>query len=165
MLKLIGVKETNEEVELPLDKEFNIKLFDYTVVVENDIKTIKIEKEAYEYNDLVQILGLEDELKVGENHITLKLSKDEKEISYHINIIKEKPKQKEIEQVSAEIVEEKQKEPIMVCISLLWFIGLEIVIIGVSVGVTIGVMNYIKKHKLEDENRKQERIPRRKRTK
>ena len=53
----------------------------------------------------------------------------------------------------------------MVCISLLWFIGLEIVIIGVSVGVTIGVMNYIKKHKLEDENRKQERIPRRKRTK
>ena len=67
-LKLIGVKENGEEIEISLDKEFNIKTFEYACDVTNDIKTLKIEKEAYEYNDIVKISGLDEELKISSNN-------------------------------------------------------------------------------------------------
>lgn len=142
-LKLVGIKETGEEVEISLDKGFDINTFEYACHVANDIKTVRIEKEAFEYNDLVQVSGLEEELKVGENVITLKLEKDGKSVSYQIKIIKEEPKQEETEETNAE-VETQEKQPIMVSIPLVWFIVLEIVIVGASVGITIAVMTYLK---------------------
>lgn len=143
-LKLIGIKENGEEVEISLDKEFNINTLDYACNVANDIKTVRIEKEAYEYNDLVQISGLEEELKVGENDITLKLAKDGKEITYHINIKKEE-KQENLQEVSAVLEGDQTKEKIMVSIPLIWFIVLEIIIIVASVGITVVVMMHVNK--------------------
>lgn len=153
-LKLIGVKENKEEVEISLDKAFNIKTFEYVCNVANDIKTIRIEKEAYEYNDLVQISGLEEELKVGENDIALKLEKDGKEISYHIKITKEEPNNPETEATNAIVEQSKEKEAIIVSMPLIWFIVLEIVIVLLSVGTTIVVMKYIKQHPYPKETRK-----------
>lgn len=151
-LKVIGVKENGEEMELTLDKPFNIKTLEYTSQAENDIKTVKFEKEAYEYNDLVQILGLDEGLKEGENVITLKLQKDEKEISYLIKIVKE-AKKEEAEPTNTEpVVEEQEKEPIMVQIPLIWFILLEIAIMGASVGITIAVMLHLKQDSTKQEN-------------
>lgn len=142
-LKLTGVKEDGEEVEIALDKEFNIKTFDYTCDVANDIKTIKIEKEAYEYNDLVQISGLDEELKVGENTITLKIASNGKEVTYTIKVTKEeKVDTDETNLVSAGPEERKE---IVVSIPLAWFIVLELVIVALSVAVTIIVMNYLRK--------------------
>lgn len=152
-LKLIGVKETKEEVELALDKAFNIKSYEYVCNISNDIKTVKIEKEAYEYNDLVQITGLEEELKVGENNISLKLAKDGKEIIYHIKIIKEEPKQEEVIETNTTV--EDKKETIMVSIPLIWFIVLEVVIVILSVGTTIVVINYLKQNPQNIKNKKQ----------
>ena len=143
-LKLIGVKENGEEVEVSLDKEFNIKTFDYTCDVANDIKTLKIEKEAYEYNDLVQISGLDEELKVGENTITLKLSKNGKEVAYNIKVTKEeKLGANETLLTNAEL-EEQIKNEMIVKIPLVWFIVLEVVIVALSVSITIIVMNHLK---------------------
>lgn len=158
-LKLIGVKETKEEVEITLDKAFDIKTFEYTCNIANDIKTVRIEKEAYEYNDLVQISGLEEELKVGENNLTLKLAKDGKEISYQVKIIKEEPKNEETGEINAIAEQPKEKETVMVSMPLIWFILLEIVIVVLSVGTTIIVMNHIKKkpHQKEDKKQKKER--------
>lgn len=152
-LKLIGVKETKEEVELALDKAFNIKSYEYVCNISNDIKTVKIEKEAYEYNDLVQITGLEEELKVGENNIFLKLAKDGKEIIYHIKIIKEEPKQEEVIETNTTV--EDKKETIMVSIPLIWFIVLELFIVILSVGTTIVVINYLKQNHQNIKNKKQ----------
>lgn len=157
LLKLIGVKETKEEVEIALDKAFNIKTFEYACNIANDIKTVRIEKEAYEYNDLVQISGLEEELKVGENIITLKLAKDGKEISYQVKIIKEEPKNEETEPTNAIVEQPEEKETRMVSMPLIWFILLEIVIIALSVGTTIIVMNYLKKNPYQKEDKKQKK--------
>ncbi len=143
-LKLIGVKENGEEIEVSLDKEFNIKTLEYACNVTNDVKTLKIEKEAYEYNDLVQISGLDEELKVGENTITLKLSNNGKEVTYIIKVTKEeKLKTDETLLANAEPEEQKANE-IIVSIPLVWFIILEVVVIGVSVGITIVTMKYLK---------------------
>lgn len=142
-LKLIGVRENGEEVEIVLDKEFNIKTFDYTCDVANDIKTLKIEKEAYEYNDLVQISGLDEELKVGENIITLKIASNGKDVTYTIKVTKEeKVDADETNFVSAQPEERKE---IVVSIPLAWFIVLEVAIVALSVAVTIIVMNYLRK--------------------
>lgn len=159
-LKVIGVKENGEEVEIPLDKVFDINIFEYACKVEGDINTVKIQKEAYEYNDLVQIIGLEEPLKVGENIITLKLAKDDKEVSYVINLTKEQP-QEEVKEVTAEPEEELKKEQAMVSMPVVWFVLLELAIIGVSVGSTLLIMRYVKK----DQSKQEEAIakPRRKR--
>lgn len=157
LLKLIGVKETKEEVEITLDKAFDIKTFEYTCNIANDIKTIRIEKEAYEYNDLVQISGLEEELKVGENNVTLKLAKDGKEVSYQIKITKEEAKNEETEATNAIVEQPQQKETMMVSMPLIWFILLEIVIVALSVGTTIIVMNHIKKNPYQKEDKKQKK--------
>lgn len=141
-LKLIGIKENGEEVEVSLDKEFNIKTFDYSCNVANDIKTLKIEKEAYEYNDLVQISGLDEELKIGENIITLKLASNGKEVTYTIKVTKEeKVDTDETRLISAEPEERKE---ILVSIPLIWFILLEVLIVTISVGITVFIMNYLK---------------------
>lgn len=156
LLKLIGVKENKEEVEIALDKAFNIKTFEYTCNIANDIKTVRIEKEAYEYNDLVQISGLEEELKVGENNVILKLAKDGKELSYHIKITKEEPKQ-EVMETNSIPEQTQQKETIMVSMPLIWFILLEIVIVALSVVTTIIIMNYLKKNSYQKEDKKQKK--------
>ena len=160
-LKVIGVKENGEEVEIPLDKEFDINTFEYACKVEGDISTVKIQKEAYEYNDLVQIIGLEEPLKLGENVITLKLAKDDKEVSYVIHLTKEQP-QEEVKEVTAEPEEEQKKEQAMVSMPVVWFVLLELAIIGVSVGTTVVVMKHAKKEKLEKEETTTSK-PRRKR--
>lgn len=148
-LKLIGVKENGEEIEISLDKEFNIKTFEYACDVTNDIKTLKIEKEAYEYNDIVKISGLDEELKIGENVVTLKLSNKGKEVVYTIKITKqEKIETDETNLISAE--PEKTKE-IIVSIPLVWFIILEIAIVVVSVTVTILVLKYLKNNRYNDD--------------
>lgn len=147
-LKLIGVKENAEEVEIALDKEFNIKTFDYLCNVENDVKTLKIEKEAYEYNDIVQISGLDEELKVGENIITLKLSNKGKDVTYTIKVTKqEKQETNETKLISAEPEERKE---MIVSIPLVWFILLELAIVVVSVTVTILVLKYLKTNRYND---------------
>lgn len=146
-LKLIGVKENGEEVEVSLDKEFNIKTFDYTSNITNDIKTLKIEKEAYEYNDIVQVSGLDEELKVGENTITLKLSSDGKEVIYTIKVTKEEKIEID-ETLPANAEPEQQKaEEIIVSIPLIWFIVLEVALVIVSATVTVLVMRYLKNSK------------------
>lgn len=142
-LKLIGVRENGEEVEIVLDKEFNIKTFDYTCDVANDIKTLKIEKEAYEYNDLVQISGLDEELKVGENTITLKLASNGKEVTYTIKVTKEE--KVDVDETNLVSAQPEERKEIVVSIPLMWFIVLELVIVALSVAVTIIVMNYVRK--------------------
>lgn len=148
-LKLIGVKENDEEVEISLDKEFNIKTFDYNCNVANDIKTLKIEKEAYEYNDLVQISGLDEELKIGENIIVLKLSNKGKEVTYTIKVTKEN---KTDEAIVTSVEPERQSvKEMVVTIPLIWFIILEIAIVIVSVTVTILVIRYLKNNRYNDD--------------
>ncbi len=125
-----------------------MNILEYACKVQADITTIKIQKEAYEYNDLVQILGLEEPLKVGENVVTLKLVKEDKEINYVIKITKEQPIE-EIQEVIAQ--PEQDKKTIIVSIPLGWFSILEVTIIGVSVGSTLLVMKHRKKDALEKE--------------
>lgn len=147
-LKLIGIKENGEEVEVSLDKEFNIKTFDYTCNVENDIKILKIEKEAYEYNDLVQISGLDEELKIGENTITLKLSNKGKDVIYTIKVIKEE--KLETDETSLISAEPEERKEIVVSIPLIWFILLEVLIVTISVGITVFIMNYLKLRRTQE---------------
>jgi len=147
-LKLIGIKENGEEVEVSLDKEFNIKTFDYTCNVENDVKTLKIEKEAYEYNDIVQISGLDEELKVGENIITLKLSNKGKDVTYTIKVTKNEKQETSV--INAGVEETKTKEMI-VSIPIVWFILLEVAIVVVSVTVTILVLKYLNTNRYNDD--------------
>lgn len=136
-VKLIGVKENGEKVDLQLDKTFNITTYDYLCNVSSDIKRIEVQKEAYEYNDFVKITGIEEDLKDGENIITLKLAKEgQKELIYTIKVNKE-AKPQEI-QTSTEVIEEEKEEKTdtYVCIKLWKFILLEIVIVAIAVIIT-----------------------------
>lgn len=142
-LKLIGITELEERVDLNLDKEFNINTYEYSCNIPSNIKKIEIQKDATPYNDFIKINGLEEELKAGENVITLKMVKEgENELTYTIKINKEETKD-----VTAPIEEEtrKEKQPIMVSMPLGWFIVLQIAILAVEVVVTKVVIDVVRR--------------------
>lgn len=149
---LTGIKDNEEKVVIELDKNFDINTYEYSCNVGADIKKIEIQKEAYEYNEFVTITGLEEDLKSGENIITLKLSKEgQQDLIYTIKINKEEIQK--TEQASVEIVNE-DKEQVMVSMPLWCFVLLEIVIVGATVGITLLVIKLVKDNKSNDNNKK-----------
>lgn len=130
-LYIEAVKENGEKEEVKLDKEFNYDVYEYNCTVNELVQKLEIQKEAYEYNDLVEIIGA-DEIKYGENIITITVKKDEQEVTYKINVFKEG--KEEIEEVNEEINENeiqetKEKQSIIISMPLLNFIILQLGII------------------------------------
>lgn len=147
-VKLTGIKENEEKIDIELDKQFNINTYEYSCNVASDVKKIEIQKEAYDYNEFVTINGLEEDLKTGENIITLKLSKEgQQELTYTIKVNKEEKQEEEpTEAVNAEVVTEETKEekqPIIVSMPLWCFIILELLIIVATATGTFFVMTKI----------------------
>lgn len=142
-VKLVGIKSNGESIDIELDKKFDIKTYEYFCNVSSDIQKIEIKKEAYEYNNYVSISGLEEDLKDGENIITLKLSKEgQEELTYTIKVNKEAAP---TEQISTDINEnEQKKDGIRVSMPLWGFILLEIIVVSLTAGITIFIMK--KKH-------------------
>lgn len=136
-VKLVGIKENGEKVEIELDKQFNINTYDYTCNVTADIKKIEVNKEAYEYNEFVTISGVEEELKPGENIITLKLSKEgQNDLIYTIKVNKEE----QTEEVNAEVLDvlaERKDEKTMINMPIWAFILMEIAIIAATAGISV----------------------------
>ena len=92
---LKGVKEDNSMVVFSLEPEFSKNTYEYTVTVPNDVIKIEVEKYAGEYTKNI-IVDVPEELKEGENIITLKLSvEDQKQKIYTIKVIKEEEKETE----------------------------------------------------------------------
>ncbi len=136
---LKGVKETEEKVDISLSPEFQKDIYEYTCNVAGDIHKLEIEKEAGNYTNSIIVTGLE-ELKEGENIITLQLSAEDHEAkTYTIKVIKEK--QEVIETVAP--VEEnkeenfqKQEEKVKMISMPLWvFIIMQIFIIIIEVSI------------------------------
>ena len=73
-LKLTYIDESGKSVELPLDKTFNAETFEYSLNVENIVKSIKIDTTLPEGSEgiKVSVSGNED-LQDGENVITITL--------------------------------------------------------------------------------------------
>lgn len=151
---LTGIKDNEEKVVIELDKNFDINTYEYSCSVGADVKKIELQKEAYEYNEFVTITGLEEDLKPGENIITLKLSKEgQQDLIYTIKINKEEIQ--ETEQTSVETVNE-DKEQVMVSMPLWCFVLLEIAIVGVTVLITLVVIKLVKNNNRHGDNDKQE---------
>lgn len=154
-VKLIGIKENGEKVNLELDKAFNITEYEYICNVSSDIKKIEVQKEAYEYNEFVTITGNEEELKDGENIITLRLAKEgQKELIYTIKVNKE-PKPQEV-QTSAEALTDEIKEEKMqtyICIPMWKFVLMQIILIIITVTITLLVKKIINEKHLEKKNK------------
>lgn len=150
-VKLTAIKENEEKVDIELDKKFNINTYEYTCNVGADVKKIEISQESHEYNDFVTISGIEEELKTGENIITLKLAKDgQKELIYTIKVNKEAKPEEETQEVSAEVDTQEQKEEnkgIMVSMPLGSFIVLQISIIAVTALITVFTTKVITRKK------------------
>lgn len=127
-LSLKGIKENGEKVDIQLSPEFNSNTYEYTCNVLSDIKNIELEKDAGKYTDSIIVTGLE-ELKEGENVITLQLVAEGKETkSYTIKVIKEE----KIEET--EVIQDKEEtKTIMVSMPLWLFIIIQIVIIILEV--------------------------------
>lgn len=131
---LKGIKENGETENITLSPEFNKDIYEYTCNISAQINKIEIEKEVGQYTNSIIVKGGE-ELKVGENIITLMLSaEDHQAKTYTIKVIKE-----ETVEASADITEEKiqedktQKEPAMIHMPVWAFIALQMGIIVVEV--------------------------------
>lgn len=108
---LKGIKENEEQVDIALSPQFNKDTYEYTCNVTSDIKKIELQKDAGEFTNSVIVTGLE-ELKEGENIITLQLSAENyKAKTYTIKVIKEKQEIEETVDTVAQI-EENNKEKI-----------------------------------------------------
>lgn len=157
-VKVIGVKENGEKVDIELDKKFDISTYEYSCNVSADIKKVEIEQEAYEYNEFVTISGLEEDLKLGENIITLKLSKEGKnDLTYTIKVNKEEM-QEETKSVSAEVekIKEEKEETIIVEMPLWSFILILIVTIVVTSAISILITKKVLENKKTDKPLKDE---------
>lgn len=131
---LKGIKENGETEDIILSPEFNKDTYEYTCNVSSEITKIEIQKEAGQYTNSIIVTGGE-ELKTGENIITLMLSaEDHQAKTYTIKVIKE-----EAVKTSANIAEEKieedkpQKEPAMIHMPVWAFIALQMGIIVIEV--------------------------------
>lgn len=131
---LKGIKENGETEDIILSPEFNKDTYEYTCNVSAQITKIEIQKEAGQYTNSIIVTGGE-ELKTGENIITLMLSaEDHQAKTYTIKVIKE-----EAVETSANIAEEKieedreQKEPAMIHMPVWAFIALQMGIIVIEV--------------------------------
>lgn len=90
-LTIFGIKENGEKQEINLTPEFNINTYEYKAIVTADIQKLEIVKNANNYDEYLQITGIEENLKGGENIIILKLQKDEQLVEYKIIVEKEIP--------------------------------------------------------------------------
>ena len=104
-LSLTGVGDDNITEEIELNKEFDRGNFEYSCDVSEKIKKISVNAEAYEYNDSIKITGNENELKDGENVITVSVSDDKDTVKYTIKVNKGKNKIEENTQVQAQETE------------------------------------------------------------
>ena len=104
-LSLTGVGDDNITEEIELNKEFDRGNFEYSCDVSEKIKKILVNAEAYEYNDSIKITGNENELKDGENVITVSVSDDKDTVKYTIKVNKGKNKIEENTQVQAQETE------------------------------------------------------------
>lgn len=101
-LSLTGVGDDNITEEIELNKEFDRGNFEYSCDVSEKIKKISVNAEAYEYNDSIKITGNENELKDGENVITVSVSDDKDTVKYTIKVNKGKNKIEENTQVQTQ---------------------------------------------------------------
>lgn len=86
---LTGVKESGEKVDISLSPEFQKDIYEYTCHVGAEIQKLELEKEAGDYTNSIIVTGLDD-LKEGENSITLQLAAEDHEAkTYTIKVIKE----------------------------------------------------------------------------
>lgn len=148
-VKLIGIKENGEKIDLELDKQFNINTYEYLCNVTSDIKKLEVNHEAYEYNEFVTITGIEEELKPGENIITLKLSKEgQQELIYTIKV----NKQEQTQAVNAEIIDiseehKEEKNELMINLPIWSFILMEIIIIAITALISVLITKEVMKNK------------------
>ena len=138
---LKGIKENGETENITLSPEFNKDIYEYTCNVSAQINKIEIQKEAGQYTNSIIVTGGE-ELKAGENIITLMLSaEDHQAKTYTIKVIKE-----ETVEASTDIAEEKieeskpQKEPAMIHMPVWAFIALQAGIIVIEVLIILFVI-------------------------
>lgn len=138
-LSLKGIKESEEKVEIALSPEFNANIYEYSCVVASDIKKIELEKDAGNYTNSIIESGLEN-LKEGENIITLQLLAEEhKAKTYTIKVIKEN--EDKVVEAASEIEEEqeensnKEDKKVMVCMPLWAFSIMQIVIVIVEIAI------------------------------
>ena len=101
-LSLQGIGDNNLTEEIELNKEFDRGTFEYLCDVSSDIKKVTVNAEAYEYNNSLKITGNENELKFGENIITVSVSDGKDTIKYTIKVNKEENEKTENLQVQTQ---------------------------------------------------------------
>lgn len=105
-ISLKGFKENGEQLEVALSPAFDKNIYEYTCNITSDIQKIDLQKDAGEYTNSVIVTGL-DELKEGENIITLQLSAENYQAkTYTIKVIKDK--KEEIQEVVTEVQQENE---------------------------------------------------------
>ena len=107
---LKGIKENGEQVDIMLSPEFNKDTYEYVCNVASDIQKLELQKDAGEYTNSIIVTGLDD-LKEGENMITLQLSaEDHQAKTYTIKVIKEEGQK--AQEVVADVINENEESKI-----------------------------------------------------
>lgn len=138
-ITLKGIKENEEQIDITLSPAFNKDTYEYTCNITSDIQKIDLQKDAGEYTNSILVTGL-DELKEGENIITLQLAAENHEAkTYTIKVIKEAQETvetlAELNENNEEINKENNKETKTIMVSMpLWaFITMQAGIIVIEV--------------------------------
>lgn len=155
----INIDET--KTEIGLEPVFDSNILEYTLNVENNVKTIDLDIK-YTESYTIKIEGLEEDLKVGENIVKVTVSRGEESKTYLIKVTKAEPEKVEETQIEAEAIEEKseikeEKNKITMTISqFIWTIVFSIIAaVLVSMGIYIIIKNKKKekvKNEVKDEN-------------
>lgn len=164
-LELYGINEKNEKSKIEFTPVFDIDTYEYKGKVESNINKIEILKDANNYDEYLEIIGLDEELKEGENVIILRMKKEDSNVEYKIIVEKEISKDTTEEKIEQEDNESKSikkensnkeviKKENKVYTYLKqygWWIGTTVVLMSVEAGVFIYVIKkkYIKKQENE----------------
>lgn len=148
-LVVYGINENNEKEQIEISPVFDINIFEYTCSVGSNIKKIDIEKDANNYDEYLEIIGLGEELKTGENIIIFRMNKDDKSIEYKLIINRENEETvvedtEETETVDkTDSIEENEKEDSSIILFLKehgWCIGITIILMLVEAGIFVFVI-------------------------
>ncbi len=141
-------KEGNKE-EIKLTPEFDGKVTEYTLNVENNNDKLEFDSKYNKEYEL-KIEGLEEDLKVGENIVKLTLTRDEESKVYTFKVIKEENKVDENENNTEKIEKKEEDNQKKLTFSVLEFIGIIIGCILIENLIVLSVYKIIKAKKQEN---------------
>lgn len=120
-LKIYGINSNNEKEEIKISPDFNKEIFEYKAEVENEIKSIEIEKDSGKIESTIE--G-NTTLNDGENKFEIILKDKSKSVKYSLVINRKEEVKEEKNTILTTRKEPKEKNKVGLVISVIILVSL-----------------------------------------